>query len=127
MTTMTARVGDPLARRELREKVRREVDLLRGDDHVGDRLARVVWELVTNLLEHGGSTVDDMVFVEIEMSRVTIRLPGPCYDSVTRACCDGARGLDSTAWRLERCGWSWSHRHANGVNEVWLEERSVSP
>ena len=106
--------------------VRRHVERISGDHDLGEQLARVVWELTTNLVAHVGVANAPPITVEIELTRITIRLPGPYFDSVARAQSAGARGLDTAADRLWRSGWRWSYRHVTGINEVSLEKGTVS-
>jgi hypothetical protein len=105
--------------------VRRHVERVSRDRDLAEHLARVVWELTTNLVAHVGVANEATITVEIEGSRVTVRLPGPCFDSVARSQTAGARGLDTAAYRLSRSGWHWSHRHVDGTNEVSLEKEAV--
>lgn len=101
--------------------VKRHVEELGGSSDLAEHLARVVWELVTNVCEHGAPTCSGNVTVEIEAARVRIRLPGTCFDSVARAEQPQARGLETAKHRLTCCGWRWSYRAVDGMNEVSLE------
>lgn len=121
MTSVSASADDAWALRALLGDVRRALDALPMAQETAEHLVRVVWELLTNLA-HVEVVAGTEVRVEIEVRRITVQLPGPSFDSVAGAHLDGATGLDTVAWRLKTCGWSWSHRHVHGTNEVRLEE-----
>lgn len=121
MTTVCAQARNPEALRTLFQEIRRELGARPNGEQNAEHLARAVWELVTNLA-HCELPSEASVVIDIEVTGITIRLPGPVFDSVARARVRGARGLDTAAWRLNLCGWSWSHRYVQGTNEVRLEQ-----
>ncbi len=123
MATLTAHASsdDPAGWRRVREEVRSHLQSNTGDAPLADRVAGVVWELLTNL-RHVGGGESFTVVVEAEPHRVVVRVPGQRYDSVQRAGQPGARGLDTAARRLELAAWEWSYRYVDGANEICLED-----
>ncbi len=101
MTCVSAVVGDPAAVRGMFLDIRRDLLNLHEGSEIGEHLARVIWELVTNVVAHAGVHDDDLVRVEIDISQVAVHLPGPNFDSVARANGPNARGLDTAAKRLD--------------------------
>lgn len=122
---LLASASDPSGLRDLRSKVREHLRLSLGNDLNADRLTRVLWELLTNL-QHGTLDGDGVVRVEMDpdLKRVMILLPGPCFDSVSKASEPGARGLNTIVRQLALCSWRWTYRAVEGANEFCLEEES---
>lgn len=106
--------------RRLRNEVISHIGLLPDGSRLVHGLGYVVWELLMNL-RHGEIHGEIVVVVVVESRRITVRLPGPIFDSVAKAKLPDARGLETSAWLLGRCGWKWTHHAADGANEVWLE------
>lgn len=94
-------------------------------------LVRVIWELWTNA-RHDTSVSGSRgeVIVAEGIAHVVVRLPGKPFDSVTASGREGARGLDTCGWLLQRYGWTWSYQRCDPMNEIRLlpiSKPEVSP
>lgn len=124
ITTLQALASDPVELRRLHLEASEQLGVLPLSSSSRVRLAKVIWELLTNL-EHAAVASGSIVFVTISDGppHIMVRTPGSPFDSVARAGVSGARGLDSAAWLVDLCAWQWSHRYIDGFNEIALEEK----
>lgn len=89
----------------------------------GDRarhLMAVAWELWTNAQQFAPGSIAT-VTIDEDGRCLTLATTGSAFDSVARASQPGARGLETSAWRVAKAGCTWSYAYVNERNEIRID------